>query len=164
MLAGILQPFQPQLDRSRMIDLLKMQPGTSEELQTLIQQEDRWNRDLLITVFSVTTAAIHFYYGGTVFVLDGAGFLVFLAARYFLPQRESYQRYVRDGSMLYAALNIIPYFAKYGLYDGFENPIGMVAKLSELGLIYVQWREGQTAQTLSSLLTSAQGTSGPAAR
>jgi len=60
MLAGILQPFQPQLDRSRMIDLLKRQPDPSEELQTLIQQEDSWNRDLLITVFSVTTAAIHF--------------------------------------------------------------------------------------------------------
>lgn len=153
MFTTMLRPFQSQISRARLIDQLQTQVSDPEQLHILTQQEERWNRDALITVFSVTTASIHFYYGGALFILDGAGFLVFLAARHLLPQRESYQKYVRDGSILYTALNIIPYFAKYGLYLGFENPIGMVSKLAEMGLIYVQWREGQTAHALSPPLT-----------
>lgn len=137
--------FNAQKRRGNLIETLRQEPEHHAQLQQLISQEDAFNREALIAVFSTTTAAIHLYYGGLIFTLNGLAFLTFLTARHLLPKRESYQKYVRDGNIIMAAATILPYFAKYGIYAGFEMPIGVVSKLAEVGLIYVLWRDDQAA-------------------
>lgn len=155
MLKTIVRSINAQKRRGKLIEALRQQPEQHDQLQQLIIQEDAFNREVLIVVFSTTTAVIHLYYGGVIFILNGLASLTFLAARHLLPKRESYQTYVRDGTIIVTAATILPYFAKYGLYTGFEMTSGMISKLAEIGLIYVLWRDGQAAHQHGDVLVDA---------
>ena len=118
----------------------------SVEQQTgQIEQEEAFNRQALIAALTGTTAAIHIYLGGTLFVLNGVGFLAGLAAHYAVPQRESYQKWTREGLFGYTGVTVAGYFALKGL-AGFASPIGLATKLVELGLMRVLWEDGQAAK------------------
>jgi len=145
MFRSISRAFRSQRKRGKLITELRGEQENDQLLGQLIQQEDAFNREILLALFNTTTAVIHIYYGGVLFTLNGIGFLAFLAARYALPPQESYQKYVRDGNFIFAGLTIIPYFAAYGLSGGFQMTTGVIAKLAEAGLMYTLWQDGKAA-------------------
>ena len=120
--------------------------GLSVEEQTrLIEKEEAFNREALIAALTGTTAAIHIYLGGTLFVLNGVGFLAALGAHYAVPQRESYQKWTREGLFGYTGVTVAGYFALKGL-AGFASPIGLATKLVEMGLMRVLWEDAEAAK------------------
>ena len=141
MFKSISQAFRSQKKRGGLIEQLSCDEGNLAQLDTLIQQEEAFNREILLALFNTTTAVIHIYLGGVLFTLNGVGFLAFLAARHILPPRESYQKYVREGNFIYSGLTIIPYFAAYGLSGGFQMTTDLISKLAEIGIMYVLWQE-----------------------
>ena len=116
-----------------------------EQQARILEQEEEFNRKALIAALTGTTAAIHIYLGGTLFVLNGVGFLAALAAHYAVPQRESYQKWTREGLFGYTGVTVAGYFALKGL-AGFGSPIGLATKLVELGLMRVLWEDGKAAE------------------
>lgn len=106
----------------------------------LLKDEEAFNRQALIVALTTSTAIIHIYVGGTLFVLNGIGFLVLLAAHYTAPPRESYRKWTRDGLMGYTGFTTLAYFIVRGI-GGWTSPIGVASKLVELGLIRVLWAD-----------------------
>ena len=144
----ILQKFNAQRERGNLIQRFTKEEAAGasvEEQARIIEQEEEVNRELLIAALTGTTAVIHIYLGGTLFVLNGVGFLAALAAHYAVPQRESYQKWTRDGLFGYTGFTVAGYFALKGV-AGFANPIGVATKLVELGLMRVLWEDREAAK------------------
>ncbi|MGB0388356.1 MAG: hypothetical protein ACPGWR_26350 [Ardenticatenaceae bacterium] len=148
MFRPIFQQVNAQRERSHALQRLAKEEATEaskEQQARIIEQEEAFNRDLLITALTGTTAVIHIYLGGTLFVLNGVGFLAALAAHHAVPQRESYQKWTREGLFGYTGVTVAGYFALKGL-AGFGSPIGVATKVVELGLMRVLWEDAEAAQ------------------
>lgn len=148
MFSTIMQKFNAQRERGNLIQHITKENAARssvEEQTRVIEQEEAFNRDLLITALTGTTAAIHIYLGGTLFVLNGVGFLAALGAHYAVPQRESYQKWTREGLFGYTGVTVAGYFALKGL-AGFGSPIGIATKVVELGLMRVLWEDAEDAK------------------
>ena len=91
---------------------------------------------------TVATAVIHIALFNPLMILNGVGYLVLLAALYFLPQTAAYRPTVRYVLMGYAAVTILGYFVLNG---DLSSPLGMVSKLIEIALIVVLWQAGSKA-------------------
>ncbi len=122
-----------------------LDPDEAREYLNLLEDEEDANRDILIKALTGATGVIHLYIGGKLFILNGLGYLALLAAREFLPKRESYQEFLRDGLLGYTALTVAGYFWKYGT-NGFEMITGLSTKLIELGLMKALWSEREAAK------------------
>jgi hypothetical protein len=125
-----------------------------DQLKLVNQQEDAFNREALITLLTTTTAVIHVYLGGTLFVLNGVGFLALLAAHYAVPQRESYKKWTRDALFTYTGFTFVGYFVVKGL-AGWTNPLGIATKLVELGLLRVLSADRKAAEDAPMLILQA---------
>ncbi len=145
MFGSLLRPFIAQRKRGRLIDKLVPTQEQDVQVEQLVQEEDQFNRELLINVLTATTAIVHISYGGPLFVLNGLGFLTFLAVRRVLPHREAYQKYARDGLFGYTGITVVAYFLKYG-YNGFTMYTGLTTKMVELLLMYTLWQDRQAAK------------------
>lgn len=150
--------IQTQRERGTLIRQLSttdLMTETTEQLDLLLAQEETFNRQTLIKVLTGATAVIHIYLGGTLFVLNGAGFLALLALHYAVPQRESYQKWTRDGMFGYTGVTLAGYFAVRGT-AGFLDPTGIVTKLIELGLMRVLWADRESAEKQPILIIEHQ--------
>ncbi|MBV7329466.1 hypothetical protein KFU94_14685 [Chloroflexi bacterium TSY] len=105
---------------------------------------DEQGRKQSILALSGTTTALHILLGlqwGTpIFIWNGAGFVAFAVAQYFVPQLAPYRREIRDGFIAYTGTTIVAYFLVRGP-AGLTNVVGMTTKLVEAGLIALLWRE-----------------------
>ena len=94
---------------------------------------------------TIATAIIHLIVGvlnlpngGALFVLNGIGYVVLLAALYFLPQLAGRRSQVLWAFIGYTAVTFILYF----VFNGTDwSPIGIVDKIIELVLIVLLWME-----------------------
>lgn len=96
---------------------------------------------IAIILLVVATAAIHLALGVPnglpMFILNGIGYLVLVAALY-LPQLRQYQTYTRWALILYTAVTIIGWVA-----IGARNMVGYADKLIEIALIACLFIEGR---------------------
>lgn len=138
----IQQLISAQRQRGSLLHRLAEQeiPADSIDQAQLLKDEEAFNRQALIAALTSSTAVIHIYLGGTLFVLNGVGFLALLAAHYAVPPRESYRKWTRDGLLGYTSFTALAYFVVKGV-SGWTNPIGIATKLIELGLIRVLWAD-----------------------
>ena len=94
---------------------------------------------------TIATASIHlilgignFPNGGWLFVLNGIGYVVLLAALYFFPQMADRRSMVLWVFIGYTAVTFILYF----VFNGTDwSPMGIVDKIIELVLIILLWME-----------------------
>ena len=140
MFRSLAQGFRRQRQRGQLIRSLTTTPEDNDQREQLVAEEDWFNRQVMITGLTSTTAVIHIFLGGQLFILNGVGFLALLGAHYALPKRESYQKYTRDALFGYTGLTVAAYFLKYGT-GGFNNVLGLGTKLVELGLMRVLWED-----------------------
>lgn len=101
------------------------------------------NNKLIVITLTVVTAVWHLTLGlrdlgssfGIPFILNGAGYLVLLAALYIIPQLASYRALTRYALMAFAAVTIVAYFIVN------DNPIGsgLVTKVVEVALVAALW-------------------------
>ncbi len=148
MFSTIMQKVNAQRERGKSLQRLtkeELGDASVEQQARIIEEEEAFNRELLIAALTGTTAAIHIYLGGTLFVLNGVGYLAALGAHYAVPQRESYQKWTREGLFGYTGVTVAGYFALKGL-AGFGSPIGVATKMVELGLMRVLWEDAEAAQ------------------
>lgn len=141
----ILQSFKQQQTRGRLIQKLiaaKDQQGT-----VLLAQEAAFNRQVAIIALTGATATIHIALGTPLFILNGVGYLALLGAHLAVPDRESYRTYTRNALLGYTGVTVIGYFALQGV-AGFTDPLGVLNKLIELGLLNVLWEDRGSAGVL----------------
>lgn len=98
---------------------------------------------LLIIALTLATAVIHLFLPGTLFLLNGLGYLGLLALYFiqfsFLPIKREWVRFALMG---YAALTIIMYVVMQISSGGeFVSPLGVITKLIEIALIFFLWRD-----------------------
>lgn len=117
----------------------------SHAMATLEASKDQTLRDVLTVALTGTTAVIHLGLGSQLFVLNGVGFAGLLAAHYLVPDEERYKQYTRDALIGYTGFTIMGYFAVLGPAGAFANVTGIAAKLAEMGLIDVLWKDRQAA-------------------
>ncbi len=148
MFNAIAQKINTQRERSQFLQRMtktELADKSKEQRVRILEEEEVFNRELLIAALTGTTAVIHVYLGGTLFVLNGIGFLAALGAHYAVPQRESYQKWTREGLFGYTGVTVAGYFALKGL-AGFASPIGVATKVVELGLMRVLWEDAEAAK------------------
>ena len=78
MFSTIMQKVNAQRERGTLIQHITKENdarSSAEEQARVMEQEEAFNRELLIAGLTGTTAVIHIYLGGTLFVLNGVGFL-----------------------------------------------------------------------------------------
>ena len=98
-----------------------------------------------IIVLTVTTAAIHFSRAiadpeiRLLFVLNGLGYLVLLAALY-LPLFQRRRSLVLRVLMGYTAVTIVLFFV-WGVISGEWQAIGLADKVIEVMLLLLLWQE-----------------------
>ncbi|WP_420629005.1 hypothetical protein [Candidatus Leptofilum sp.] len=99
-----------------------------------------------IVGLTVATALIHIVLGvlagGTfliMFLLNGLGYLVLMAALYFLPQFAAQRSLIRWVLLAFTAVTFILYFVFN--WPDIWSPIGIVDKLIELALIVLLWQD-----------------------
>lgn len=156
MLGSMFKKFKAQRERGYLIQqLAKSEDGADsieEQARNIIKQEDGFNRQVLIVGLTGTTIVLHFYLGTALFTLNSLGYLALLAAHYAVPQRESYQRWTRDGLFGYTGFTVAGYFIVKGV-GGWTSPIGIASKLAELGLMHVLWEDGKAAKNQPIVIT-----------
>lgn len=94
-----------------------------------------------IIVLALATAIIHFtlVFPSPMFILNGLGFLVLLAALYLpLPLLAPYRAWARWALIGYTALTVILW-----LVIGLRAPIGYITKAIEAALIFLLLLEGR---------------------
>lgn len=94
-----------------------------------------------IVVLTLATAIIHFtlVFPSVLFILNGLGFLVLLAALYApLSMLAPYRGWVRWALLGYTALTVILW-----LIMGLRAPIGYITKAIEVALIVLLLLEGR---------------------
>ena len=98
-----------------------------------------------IIILTIATAVIHWFVAvifppmRTLFILNGLGYLVLLAA-YFLPQLASYRGIVRWLLIAFTAVTLIGYFAVTGIK---VDLLGWATKAIEIALIVLLWMDGR---------------------
>ena len=99
-----------------------------------------------IIALTVITALIHLALGisaggtfGLMFILNGAGYLVLLAALYFIPQLASQRSLVRWALLAFTAVTFILYFVFN--WPDIWRPVGLIDKGVELILIILLWMD-----------------------
>lgn len=103
----------------------------------------RWG----IVGLTVITAVIHLYLGITadmptfliLFVLNGIGYLVLVAALYFLNVFAANRNLIRYALMAFTAVTLILYFVFN--WPDVWGPIGIFDKVVELVLIILLWMD-----------------------
>jgi hypothetical protein len=101
-----------------------------------------------IIALTVATAAIHLILAfafpnpmfTTMFVLNGLGYLLLLAA-YFLPQFDRDHNLVRWLLIAFASVTVIGYFVFNA--GNFMNPVGLIDKVIEVALIVLLFLDGR---------------------
>ena len=96
-----------------------------------------------VIVLTVLTGVIHLALLNPLMMANGLGYLALLAALYFLPQTAAYRPTIRYVLMGYTAVTIVGYFALQGAM-AFTNPIGLVDKVIEVGLLVALWQDSQS--------------------
>lgn len=99
----------------------------------------------VIIALTLATALIHISLGGSLFILNGVGYITLLAALYWVPQTAAYRTEVRYALIGYAAITIGAYFLMTPRGD-WLNTVGILTKVVELSLLVLLWREGQPAK------------------
>ncbi len=117
-----------------------MSAGSSPSRLNLIQ--------IGILILGLATALIHLvllnYLMGTIdvmFTLNGLGYLALIAA-YFTPQLVRWKTVVRWSTIAYAILTIMAWF----ILGDQTDPIGILTKLIEVGLIILLILDGRKAK------------------
>ncbi|MCB9421636.1 MAG: hypothetical protein H6667_17660 [Ardenticatenaceae bacterium] len=95
---------------------------------------------------AVLTAVIHLVLGigspepmfKVLFVLNGLGYIVLVAALYFLQPFASNRSLIRWALMGFTAVTVILYFVFNGA-DAFKSVLGLVDKAIEVVLIILLW-------------------------
>ncbi len=96
-----------------------------------------------IIALTVITAVIHLGLGlffgaiNPMFLLNGVGYLVLLAALYFIPQLAPQRSLIRWVLLAYTAVTFILYFVFN--WPDVWGPIGLIDKGVELVLIILLW-------------------------
>lgn len=96
-----------------------------------------------IIALTVITAVIHLALGlffgeiNPMFLLNGVGYLVLLAALYFIPQLAPQRSLIRWVLLVYTAITFILYFVFN--WPDVWGPIGLIDKGVELVLIILLW-------------------------
>ena len=110
-------------------------------VQAVLANEEA--REQTIISLTGTTTAIHLLLGlhanVPLFIVSGAGFVVLVAGRYALPDHKVM---IDDAFMAYTGTTVAAYFASLGMASLF-NPMGLVTKLVELGLLSALWVDAQ---------------------
>jgi hypothetical protein len=105
-------------------------------------------RQKTIVGLTVATAVIHLILallnsGDTLFLvlflLNAIGYLVLLAALYFLPQLAAQRAMVRWALLAFTAVTFILYFVFN--WPTVLNPLGVIDKLVELALMIYLWQD-----------------------
>ncbi len=94
----------------------------------------RW----VIVGLGLATAVIHFVLafalsGGTIFLLNGLGYIALVAALYFIPQLAGMRGLVHWGLLAYTAVTFVLYFIMN--WPDVWGPFGLLTKAIELVLI-----------------------------
>ncbi|VAW36090.1 hypothetical protein MNBD_CHLOROFLEXI01-3846 [hydrothermal vent metagenome] len=104
------------------------------------------NRQKAIAGLTVATAVMHIILGFLsdgffmiLFILNGLGFLVLLAALYFIPQLTGQRRLIRWALFGLTAVTFILYFVRH--WPDLWGPVGIINKLIELALMILLLRE-----------------------
>ena len=95
----------------------------------------------VIILLAIATALVHFtlLFPDPVFILNGLGYLVLVAALYLpLPQVASYRNQLRWVLMAYTAITLILW-----VFMGARVTIAYIDKLIEIILIILLWMESQ---------------------
>lgn len=98
-------------------------------------------RQYVIILLTIATALVHFalLFPDVVFVLNGLGYLVLVAALYLpLAQLAPYRNQIRWVLMAYTAVTIILW-----LFMGARVTIAYIDKLIEVILLVLLWLESQ---------------------
>ncbi len=100
-------------------------------------------RVYIISALTLATAVIHlilgFQFNDTLFLLNGAGYIVLLAALYFIPAlSDSMRNLVRWAFILYTAVTIVLFFVFNGA-DAFNSIMGLITKVIEVALVVFLW-------------------------
>lgn len=96
---------------------------------------------IAIILLTVATAVIHFtlVFPSVLFILNGLGYLVLLAALYLpVPQVANYRRPVRWVLLGYTALTVVLW-----VIMGSRTPIAYIDKVVEVVLIILLWVESR---------------------
>ena len=94
-----------------------------------------------IILLTVATAVTHFtlVFPSVLFILNGLGYLVLLAALYLpIPQLASYRGLIRWALLGYTALTVVLW-----VIGGSRTPIAYIDKVIELALIMLLWLESR---------------------
>ena len=94
-----------------------------------------------IIILTLITAAVHLFLGiqglsggfGAMFLLNGIGYLVLLAALYFIPQLAAQRSLIRWLLLAYTAATFVLYFVFN--WPDIWGPLGIIDKAVELVLI-----------------------------
>lgn len=100
-----------------------------------------------IITLTVITAIIHlwlgFSFGDTLFLLNGAGYLVLIVALYFIPQLAAQRALIRWALLAFTAITFILYFVFN--WPDIVSPLGLIDKTIELVLIVLLWLDRNDA-------------------
>ena len=101
-------------------------------------------RRYIIVALAVTTAVIHLLLGAGIvgdlnpmFILNGIGYLVLIAALYFIPQLAGQRSLIRWLLLAYTAVTFVLYFVFN--WPDIWGPLGIIDKIVELALIVLLW-------------------------
>ncbi|NDJ62633.1 MAG: hypothetical protein GYB67_16030 [Chloroflexi bacterium] len=159
-MVSVVQSFQNQRKRGRLIDSLL---NDDERVPQLVQQEDAFNRQVLIVGLTGTAGVLSIFGGGQILALAGLGYLGLLALHYSVPPRESYRKYTRDALILNTGFSFVGYFATQGVTAAaFSYPLGVAVKLVELSLISVLWADARNPALLDLLTRETAPAAAPA--
>jgi hypothetical protein len=99
---------------------------------------------------TAATAAIHFLRAAAdpeirvLFTLNGVGYLALAALLYVpLARLTPYRRWVRWTLMGYAAVTVVLYGVWGAMSGDWTVPLGPIAKVIEVALIWLVWQEGR---------------------
>jgi len=99
---------------------------------------------IAIIILTLITAVIHLSLGGSMFILNGLGYLALLAA-YLLPQPFFAKRHglIRWLFIAYTLLTIILYFVFHIDGSWQQDGLGLATKLAEVILVLLLFLDGQ---------------------
>lgn len=136
---GSTKLLQSKSSRTNFGKVLANEANKSLDLETLESTDDSLIRTTGVVALTAVTSAIHLNLGGTLFALNGTGFIVLLVL-YLAPPFEEYRNLTRDVFIAYTGVTFGGYFAVNGL-AGLTNTLGMASKVVEVGLVALLWQD-----------------------
>ena len=101
---------------------------------------------IVLIVLTAITALIHFERAiedpdiRILFILNGLGYFALLAA-FYLPAFQTFHKAVRWTFIAYTAITIVLYFVWVAMSAEWTIPLGPIAKIVEVAMIVLIWRE-----------------------